>query len=144
MRPLKLFQDDKACFSKIGTRSLQDFSVTFKDSQKLQLMQQTLLRVQSVLDSTTVVFERCQSLCSQLDQFEMSPGNQNVLANLAIYLSQTKLYRGNILRMIEYSRGTMSLVSPLSRFTSCLNSRFDQRAHSKASFSRSSNSATKR
>lgn len=113
MRPLKLIQDDKACFSKVGTRSVQDFSVTFKDSQKLQLMQQTLLRVQSVLDSTAVVFERCQSLCSQLDQFETLPGNQNVLANLAMYSSQMKLYRGNIFRMIEYLRGTMSLVSPL-------------------------------
>ena len=108
-----VFQDDKACFSKIGTHSLQDYSVTFKDSQKLQLMQQTLLRVQSVLDSTAVVFERCQSLCSHFEQFETSPGNQDVLTNLAMYLSQVKLYRGKVLRMLEYSKGTTSLVSHL-------------------------------
>ena len=58
-------------------------------------------------------------LCKELNLHEELPGKQRIHANLEMNLSQVKLHRGKVLRMIEYSRGTMSLVR-CSTFLPCI------------------------
>jgi hypothetical protein len=94
----------------MGVRHPHDFSVAFKDTQKLQLIQQRLIRTQSVLDAYLVVTEHCQSLCRLLDTFDKIPRSGSLVASFKTHESQIRLYRGNIARMMEYSRGTMTLV----------------------------------
>jgi hypothetical protein len=109
--------DDKACFSNIGFRKQHDYVVTFKDMQRLQLIRQRLFRAQSVLDSQMVIVERCKSLDNRLAGLMNSEMSDRTLSsNFEAYTSQIEIHRNDIGRIIQYSWGTIEILSKILEF----------------------------
>ena len=109
--------DDKACFSKMGVRQQHDYTVTFKDMQRLQLIRQRLYRAQSVLDSQMTIVERCKSLGDRLAELNGSkPSDCTVSSNFETYASQIDIYRNDIGRILQYSWGTIEILSKILEF----------------------------
>ncbi|KAI9785127.1 MAG: hypothetical protein M1839_000765 [Geoglossum umbratile] len=107
--------DDKACFSRIGERPSHDYSVTFADTQKLQLLRQKLLRTLSVLGSCLAIAKGCESHCHKLGAPDTA-GNDQVLLGLEIYTSRIKLHQSNVTAILQYSTGTTSLLSKIMEY----------------------------
>lgn len=107
--------DDKACFSKMGVADkLHDYTITFGDKQKLQLLRHKFLRTLSVLDST---LEVANALMSQFSKFE-HPGSQLRDITLAreelnACCSQIRRLRRNASLLLEISTRTDDLLSKI-------------------------------
>jgi hypothetical protein len=107
---LTLLQDEKACFSKVSYDSDHDFSVSFQDSQNLQLLRQKLLRTSTVLDSCLEVVKGCEIHCRRLIASGMTAGGEQSLAELEVYKMQMQGHRLDLHRILQYSLGTSKLV----------------------------------
>ena len=101
-------QDDKACFSKVGVNKPHDFSITFADTQKLQLLRQKLLRAKFVLESCLDVAKSCKSHCHSLDGFGFA--SSKALISLNVYSAQIELALRTLGVLLQCSQGTATLV----------------------------------
>lgn len=118
---LAFFQDEKACFSIVGRNFSHDFSVSFQDSQDLQLLRQKLLRTSTVLDSCLEVVKGCEIHCRKLISLNITATGEQSLAEIDVYAKQMQGHRLELHRIIQYSLGTSKLVrySPQIIFSSC-------------------------
>jgi hypothetical protein len=92
---------------------LHDYTITFGDKQKLQLMRHKFLRTLSVLDST---LEVASALISQSSKFEHSGSQLRDITlareELNACCSQIRRLRRNASLLLEISTRTDDLVSP--------------------------------
>lgn len=107
---LGLMKDEKACFSSIDRSFSHDYSVTFLDSQNLQLFRQKLLRTSTVLDSCLNVVQDCEAHCRKLIASKVTDIGEHCLTEITIYTRQIHYHRRELRRIIQYSSGTSKLV----------------------------------
>jgi hypothetical protein len=105
-------QDDKACFSRVGIKKAYDYSLTFADMQKLQLLRQKILRTLSVLDACLAVAKGCERLCQRLDALKVTTANEMIFAGLMAYEDEINRHRRGLTTLLDYSSGTATLVCP--------------------------------
>lgn len=109
--------DNKACFSRMGIRKQHDYNVTFKDTQKLQLIRQRLYRAQTVLDSQMIILEKLSSLALRLTENNGAKVLRSTISStFDTYASQISIHRNEIERMLRYSQGTSELLSRILEF----------------------------
>jgi len=97
--------DEKACFSQVGRKHKYDYSVTFADSQKLQLLRQKLLRTISILDSCLGVVKGCQTCCVESDSLNPTFSSTAIYAEFQTYAEQIRYHRANATSILEYLLG---------------------------------------
>lgn len=105
-----LWQDEKACFSKVNHSLINDFSVTLLDSQNLQLLQKKLLRTSSVLDSCLDVLKGCETHCRKLVTLNVASSGEQYLVEIMVYKKQIQGHRRELHRITQQSFGTSKLV----------------------------------
>ena len=103
-------EDEKACFSSVDSDLTHDYSVTFLDSQNLQLFRQKLLRTSTVLDSCLDVIKGCEAHCRRLINVKSTDIGEHCLTEITIYTRQINHQSRELHRIIQYSSGTSKLV----------------------------------
>ena len=129
-------EDEKACFSSVDRDFSHDYSVTFLDSQNLQLFRQKLLRTSTVLDSCLDVIKGCEAHCRRLISANRTDIGEHCLTEITIYSRQLPYHRRDLHRIIQYSSGTSKLVCSVHIFAAFDISKFvtDSRTISPHSF----------
>ena len=94
-------EDEKACFSSVDRNFTHDYSVTFLDSQNLQLFRQKLLRTSTVLDSCLDVVEGCEAHCRRLISAKITDIGEHCLTEITIYTRQIHYHRRELHGIIQ-------------------------------------------
>jgi hypothetical protein len=103
-------QDEKACFSRINYKSSKDIPISLQDNQDLQLLRQKLLRTSAVLVSCLEVIRGCKLHYRKLVTLNVVDEDEQLLAEIEVYIRQIQHHRVDISRILEYSSGTSKLV----------------------------------
>jgi Mg2+ and Co2+ transporter CorA len=117
-RPLlTLSQNDKALFSRVGRPSKFDYSVTFKETQEMQLLRQRLLKTRTIIETNLRTVE---SLCGIFKNLtpprrSLSPSHraskhQELTSELVNLIHRYKSHRLSIIRLLDIADGTMTLL----------------------------------
>ncbi|KAI3323107.1 hypothetical protein HD806DRAFT_497974 [Xylariaceae sp. AK1471] len=111
--------DDKASHSAVGIRKRNDYTIEFRDCQKLQRLRRNLLRTVSVLDSCLSLAEGMSAYFRELQTYNIIQGDEFKL-KLKTYGCQIQSHLRNMATMLKYTDGTGNLL------VNILNSRNDQ------------------
>lgn len=90
-----------------------DFSITFADSQKLQLLQKKLLRAEELLESYESLASGFTAQFRDLECFSEFPSCYKLLLQLETYREEVSCHKRTLKKMLQYSHGTADLVSGL-------------------------------
>lgn len=99
---LRIVQQDKACFSKVGVPCRHFFSVTFKESQKVQRLREKLLQASTILESSLDIAYRYVSCHSDNSGLETD--------GLDAYIYQLRSYQRAVTRHLKFSSGVLKTV----------------------------------
>lgn len=91
-----------------------DYSLTFKDCQKLQLLQQNLLRTSRVLGSSLNTVKGCEKYLRKLVALDPTSLGEQCLAEILMYADQIESHCRSITQIIQQSHGTRNLVCMIS------------------------------
>ena len=99
---LRIVQQDKAYFSKVGVPCQYDFSVTFKYFQKVQRLREKLLQASTILESSLDIAYRHVSCHSDNSAHETD--------DLDAYTHQLRSHQRAVARHLKSSSGVLKTV----------------------------------
>ncbi|KAL8853066.1 MAG: hypothetical protein Q9221_002096 [Calogaya cf. arnoldii] len=105
--------DEKACFSRVGRPYKNDYAVMFEDSQRVQNIQEQLLRTMVVLNAHLEVVSGCKMHCRILGVRSQRCPSQDLVAELDDHSSELRIHRSAVNATLERSQGTLNLVGQL-------------------------------
>ncbi|KAF2809123.1 uncharacterized protein BDZ99DRAFT_571941 [Mytilinidion resinicola] len=106
----------KACFSSVERHKPHDFSVAFKDIQKLQLIRQKLLRVSNILHSLSEIARRLQGYCQHLQSTTGEQMRTGHSQDFEICKSRIEVYSRRVEMALTFSTEIESLLSKILDF----------------------------
>ncbi|KAI8632407.1 hypothetical protein F5Y19DRAFT_492244 [Xylariaceae sp. FL1651] len=101
--------DDKACHSAVGFRKWNDYTVEFRDCQKLQRLRRNLLRTVSVLGCCLALAKGVSAYFRELQTYNIIQGDEFKL-KLKTYGCQIQSHLRNMANMLKYTDGTTNLL----------------------------------
>jgi Mg2+ and Co2+ transporter CorA len=115
---VNLSQNDKALFSRVGRPSKFDYSITFKETQEMQLLRQRLLKTRTIIETNLRTTESLRSIfekltppqCSSLSPSNKASKHQGLISELVNLIHRYKSHRSSILRLLDIADGTMTLL----------------------------------
>ncbi|KAH8882491.1 hypothetical protein GQ53DRAFT_831382 [Thozetella sp. PMI_491] len=109
--------NEKACYSKVGTAKRYDYSVTFNDSQELQLSRDRIFRAIAAVESSS---DSCTGLEALMNDLHCTKdgGFAEMTTSLELKNIQARLtcHNRSLKRLLETSAGTSNLLLKIMDF----------------------------
>jgi len=105
-----VWQNEKACFSNVESRSTPDYALAFSDIQALQKLKDKVLTISLVLDSCLEVAHQLATFCWQLGDQSILPHARNATASFEAYADDIKTHQRKIAVILQSLDGTVNIV----------------------------------